>query len=131
MRKKSPRRGGKWRLLTEKGRRFVCVLGFMTAAATVVGWVWTARGGGEAPPVAGSRAEPQAEIVKCFDRCRRKETRSRGSRPHPGGEIGKVESGCGCMRIRIRCRYDQLPSKDTQLSDRARLCGNFPFILNN
>ena len=99
--KKSPRRGGKWRLLTEKGRRFVCVLGFMTAAATVVGWVWTARGGGEAPPVAGSRAEPQAEIVKCFDRCRRKETRSKG---RPAAHTPKVRSGrsrvgVGCVCI--------------------------------
>jgi len=42
---------------------------------------------GEAP-TAGSRVE----IVKCFDRCKRKETRSRDGRPHPGSEIGKVES---------------------------------------
>jgi hypothetical protein len=42
----------------------------------------------------GSRAELQVEIVKCFDGRRRKEKRSRGGRPHPGSEIGKVESRC-------------------------------------
>ena len=42
----------------------------------------------------GSRAELQVEIVKCFDGRGRKEKRSRGGRPHPGSEIGKVESRC-------------------------------------
>ena len=104
MRKKSSRRGGKWSLLSKKGRRFVLppeIDEGGSAAATMVGYAWTARGGA---PVAGSRAEPQGEIVKCFDRCRRKETRARGGRPHPGGEIGKVESRCGLGVHSTRCR---------------------------
>ena len=111
--KKGSRRGGKWRLLSKKGIRFVLPAEIDeggSKAATMTGYAWTARG---KAPVVGSRAEPQAETVRCFDRCRRKETRARGGRPNPGGEIGKV--GMGWVHS-IRYRTPTLPFKDNQSS---------------
>jgi hypothetical protein len=48
----------------------------------------------------GSRAEPQAEIVKCFDGGRRKETRSRAAAHTPELRSGRSRVGVGGWDIR-------------------------------
>ena len=72
---KSSRRGGKWRLLSKKGRGFVLPEfdGGGSAAATMVGCPWTARG--EAPVVGRERTAKLRSSSSSIDVVKKVESR--------------------------------------------------------
>lgn len=95
-------------------------------AATVVGWHGQREGKrqwrGREPnhKLRSSNASMDVDVKKHA---------ARGGRPHPEGDIGKVESRCGLYAH----RYDTDTSNFLRrLSDydRARRCGNFSFIIS-
>jgi hypothetical protein len=134
MRKKSSRRGGKWRLLSKKGRRFVLppeIDGGGSAAATMVGYAWTARGGwerqwrGREPnhKVRSSSASTDVDVKK----------HEQGAAAHtPEVRSGRSRVGVGWVHNSTRYRTPtSFEGRREESPTEERLCGKISHIISS